>query len=303
MIDPDRLRVLVAFARTGSVTAAAESLHLTQPTVSHHLRRLEAETGGVLLRAVGRGLVLTDAGRRLAERGEEILGLVARAETEMAAFASLERGTVRLALFPSAVATIAPRILERASRRHPGLEVELVEAEPPEAERLLLADGVDLALSFVYPNETGGELITAEELGEDRLFLVRPPVPGDGPMIDAALDVADLRALADEPWLAGCERCRASLVATCAAAGFEPRIAFASDDSVAVQALVAVGHGVSILPELALRAHRDPGVTVVPIRGSSRSLRLLSLGRPPLPPAISAVGVLVREVVGELAER
>lgn len=68
-----RLRVLVAVARTGSVTAAAQELHYSQPAVSHHLARLEAETGAKLIQRVGRGIRLTEAGRLLAERAEEIL--------------------------------------------------------------------------------------------------------------------------------------------------------------------------------------------------------------------------------------
>ena len=74
MLDVTRLRVLVAVARHGSVTAAARALNYAQPSVSHHLSRLEAETGALLTQRAGRGVRLTDAGRLLAERAEEILG-------------------------------------------------------------------------------------------------------------------------------------------------------------------------------------------------------------------------------------
>ena len=105
MIDLRRLEALVAVHRTGTVSAAAEQLHYGQPTVSHHLRRLEAETGSVLLQRVGRGVRLTPEGRRLAQRGEEILGLLERAEAELSASTSLQAGRVRIAAFPSAAAT------------------------------------------------------------------------------------------------------------------------------------------------------------------------------------------------------
>ena len=84
MIDVNRLQVLVALAKYGTASAAAEALHYSQPTVSHHLKRLEADTGAVLVRRVGRGLVLTEEGVRLAARGEEILGLMSRASSELA---------------------------------------------------------------------------------------------------------------------------------------------------------------------------------------------------------------------------
>jgi molybdate transport repressor ModE-like protein len=85
MLDVTRLRVLAAVARHGSVTAAAKSLNYAQPSVSHHLARLEAETGTRLVERSGRGVKLTDAGRLLAGRAEEILGRLDAAEQELAA--------------------------------------------------------------------------------------------------------------------------------------------------------------------------------------------------------------------------
>src|SRR3982751_4904046 len=108
MLDVNRLRVLVAVARHGTVTAAAEALHYAQPSVSHHLARLEAETGSRLFQRAGRGIRLTAAGRVLAERAEEILGRLAAAEAELAAHTGLRGGRVRLAAFPSALGTFVP---------------------------------------------------------------------------------------------------------------------------------------------------------------------------------------------------
>ena len=85
MLDVIRLRVLVAVARHGSVTAAARALNYAQPSISHHIARLEAETGARLLQRAGRGVRLTDAGRLLAERAEEIIGRLDAAEAELAA--------------------------------------------------------------------------------------------------------------------------------------------------------------------------------------------------------------------------
>ncbi|MDN4473381.1 LysR family transcriptional regulator [Demequina zhanjiangensis] len=310
MLDLTRLQALVAFARTGSVSAAAEELHYSQPTVSHHLKRLEAETGAVLFRRVGRTLVLTDEGRRLANRGEEILGLVARAGSELASAVSLQTGHVRVAIFPSGIATLGPRLVTEMRERHPGLSLEVREAEPPEAEGLLLADQVDLAIAFTYPREQLSDAVSSEVLGEDPLYLVTPPArpdcatghsvaartPSHEPL-GSRIAIGRLADFADDDWMAGCERCRGYLVATCEDAGFEPHVQFASDDFVAIQALIAVGHGVSMLPGLALAAHRHPDVVLTPVDGASRTLRLLSLGKPPLPPALDATSQVIREVV------
>src|SRR6204780_3242431 len=101
MLDVTRLRVLVAIARNGSVTAAARGLNYPQPSISHHIARLEAETGARLLERVGRGVRLTEAGRLLAERAEEIIGRLDAAEAELAAHVGRREGRGRLAPFPS----------------------------------------------------------------------------------------------------------------------------------------------------------------------------------------------------------
>ncbi len=293
MIDLRRLEALVAVHRTGSVSAAAADLHYGQPTISHHLRRLEAETGAVLLQRVGRGVRLTPEGLLLARRGEEVLGLLARAEAELAAVTSLQAGRVRLAAFPSGAATLVPDALALLAGRHPGIELELTEAEPPEAHELLRAGTVDLALTFAYPDQPEPEQISSVPILDDPLHLVTPDDPGSSG--DAA--PVELAAWAGHPWVTGCERCRRELLALCADAGFTPAIAFASDDYVAVQSLVAAGLGVTVLPGLALRAHRHRGVTTHRL-AAHRRIQLSTYGAPPRPAAVDAVAAALTEVAG-----
>ena len=97
---------------------------------------------------------------------------------------------------------------------------------------------------------------------------------------------ADLASYARYRWIAGCDRCRANMLRQCALAGFTPKIAFTTDDYVAVQALVAVDLGVSILPALALRAARHPGIRTVPLPAARRYVYAVRYGDPPDPPAV-----------------
>lgn len=286
-LDLTRLRVLAAVARTGSVTAAARELHYAQPSVSHHLARLEAEAGIALLQRAGRGVRLTEAGRLLAARAEEILGRVEGARRELDALVGLRAGRARLAAFPSALATLVPAAVAGLRAAHPGLGVGLVEAEPPEAIAALQAGDVDVALVFRHTDAPHARPATdlsrfeVTVVHSEPIALVRravdaapagPDATGDGPP-----PLAELR---DAAWIAGCERCRADLVARCATAGFDPRIAFETDDYVAVQALVASGAGVSLLPSLALRAHRNPDVVAQPLPGATREVLALTVGAP-----------------------
>jgi DNA-binding transcriptional LysR family regulator len=251
MLDVTRLRVLVEVARHGSVTAAARALNYAQPSVSHHIARLEAETGTQLLERVGRGIRLTEAGRLLAERAEEIIGRLDSAEAELAAHVGLRQGRVRLAAFPSALGTLVPAAAARLAAEEPGLEFMLTEAEPPEALRMLRAGYVDVAVVFQHyqrdldaaPPQPADEGTRGVLLLDEAVHLVTPAdaAVGGRPGEDEPVPVSDLTAYAASRWIAGCERCRAYLLRQCESAGFTPRIAFTTDDYLAVQALVAAG--------------------------------------------------------------
>ena|SRR5580704_2166984 len=289
MLDVTRLRVLVAVARTGSVTAAAQALNYAQPSISHHIARLEAETGARLLQRAGRGVRLTDAGRLLAERAEEIIGRLDAAENELAAHVGLRQGRVRLASFPSALGTIVPAAAAKLEAESPGMDLTLAEAEPPEALRMLRAGYVDVALVFRhYQQDADPEPPGTDEEGARGRLMLDEPVYLVTPAGETDQDTEpDLAAYAKYRWIAGCERCRGYLVRQCGLAGFTPKIAFTTDDYVAVQALVAAGLGVTTLPGLCLRAARHPGICAVPLPGARRHVFAMTYGEPPDPPAAS----------------
>src|ERR671937_1401208 len=135
MLNLVHLKVLAAVARHGSVTRAAKELRYSQPSVSHHLSRLEAATGAKLVQRVGRGIRLTPEGQLLASRATEIVGRVDAATNELAAHVGLQAGRVRLAANASAMSTIAPRAAAALAETHPGLEVSLIELHPADGLR------------------------------------------------------------------------------------------------------------------------------------------------------------------------
>src|SRR5262245_39657799 len=279
MLDLTRLRILDAVARTGSVTAAARELRYSQPSLSHHLARLEQETGAQLLQRVGRGIRLTPAGQLLADRAAEILGRVDAATAELSAHVGLNTGRVRLAGFTSVLSTLVPAAAALLRRDHPGLQLTLIDTHPPEALELLRAGHVDLALIFRYDESPPEERdIRLVHLLDDPTYLLT--------VGEAA---SSLPKYCDSTWIAGCERCRAHLVDECRRAGFTPRITYTTDDMVLMQALVVAGLGVTMIPGLALRSHQAPGVTPTEIPSSARRVYAATYGAPPDPPATAAL--------------
>jgi DNA-binding transcriptional LysR family regulator len=278
------LRVLAAVARTGSVTEAAKELHYSQPSVSHHLARLEAATGARLVQRVGRGIRLTPEGELLANRATEIIGRIDSASNELAAQVGLQAGRVRLAGFQSVLSTIVPDAAAALARKHPGIELSLIDVHPVEALRLLRQGTIDVALIFRYADTpVEEEDFRLVHVIDDPLYLVSQRSDDN---------ITNYR---DSAWIGGCERCQAELVAVCHRSGFAPRIASISDDMVVMQALVAAGMGVTTLPRLALSAHRRPGIHTTELPDFPRQIYAVTYGDPPDPPASTALIEAIRE--------
>lgn len=278
MLNLVHLKVLAAVARHDSVTQAARELHYSQPSVSHHLSRLEAATGVKLVQRIGRGIRLTPEGRLLANRAAEIVGRVDAATNELAAQVGLQAGRVRLAANASVLSTIVPKAVAALAQAHPGIELNLIDRHPVEALQMLRHGEIDIALVFRYaeaPIEDEGFRLV--HIGDDPIYLVSRR-PDDS-----------LANHHHSAWIGGCPRCEVQLLAVCQREGFTPRIASFSDDMVVVQSLVAAGVGVATLPGLALQAHRRPDVHITELTGFQRQIYAATYGDPPDPPAVAAV--------------
>ena len=163
---------------------------------------------------------------------------------------------------------------------------------------MLRSGQVDVAITFAYSGQHFDDDVTVEHLGWDALHLVEPSRSVGGTIAEGrasgereatGLRPEELRRFSDDRWIAGCERCRTGLLDLCASVGIGPDIGFASDDVVAVQALVAAGFGVTLLSALALAGHRNPGVVTHSVVGAGRELHVATYGAPPRPAAVEEV--------------
>jgi DNA-binding transcriptional LysR family regulator len=257
MLDVRRLRVLREVATRGSFSAAADALHFTQSAVSQQIAALEREAGTKLVERSARGVRLTEAGEVLVRHTDVILARLADAEAELEALSGLRGGRLRLAAFPSAASSIAPEAIARFRARHPDIELSMIPAEPDDAQAKLRAGEVDIALLIETP---WGECDVDTTL--DRIHLLDDPMfvclPRHHPRAGKAkLRLEDLR---DESWLLGSTNScpdASIFLRACERAGFEPTIAFDSDDYPAIQGFVAAGIGVALIPDLALTSVRE----------------------------------------------
>jgi DNA-binding transcriptional LysR family regulator len=263
MLDVRRMRVLREVAVRGSFSAAAEALSFTQSAISQQIAALERETGTTLVQRNARGVRLTEAGEALVRHAEAILARLGEAEAELEAIAGLRGGRLRLASFESAAATLMPLAIAAFRALHPGIELSMILGEPEDTLPLLKSGELDLVLGFDSRIRDEVDGVQRRHLLSDPMFLV---MPADHALADKRnVRIADF---ADDPWIAGnydCE-CNRLINRACAVAGFEPRIAFQTDDYTAMQGFVAAGVGVSLIAELGLTSIREDIV----VRGLGR---------------------------------
>ncbi|MFC4565354.1 LysR family transcriptional regulator [Nocardiopsis mangrovi] len=272
MLDLRRLRVLRAVHHHGTVTAAAESLHLTPSAVSQQIRQLSRDLGVPLLEPEGRRIRLTSAAHVLLRHADAMTTRWEQALADLAAHAEGETGPLRMCGYPTGVSTLLAPATALLRRTHPAMDVSVAEAESAESFDLLLAGAADLALVVPEPG-----FPPVDDGRFDQRLLVDDPqdllVPAGHPLAGRAF--VRLADTAHEDWVAShrpdCDHGRMVQVA-CAAAGFTPRIVHHAADWIAVTALVCSGLGISLVPRLLpLAAEHD--VVRVRLSGEVRPAR------------------------------
>ncbi len=294
VLDPRRLRFLLAVARYGGVLAAADELAVTASAVSQQIARLEQETGHALLQRTPTGSVLTPAGLALAEAAEDVERALAVARARLEQDDTTVTGTVRIGGFQSFLSTVLSPALPDWRSRYPALRFETVEAEETDLMRSLRSG----ALDGVIVELDAGESYTPPRGTTDVPLLDEPwkLVVPSGVLLSA--DVIDLSRLG-LPWLA------VDATAASAKAVRRVRRELGGDESAqhtyfSVQnalALVAAGEGVTLVPALALESLPTDGVDTLEVPGLGMRrvvLRHLTRSRAASPSLDTATG-LVRE--------
>jgi DNA-binding transcriptional LysR family regulator len=261
MLDLRRMRALREVASRGSFSAAAEALDYTQPAISQQIAGLEREVGTRLLERGTRPPRLTDAGRALVAHAEAVLARLDDAEQELEEIKGLRAGRLRLASFSTALATLVPRALAIFTERHPDVRVSVVEDQLQGVIDRLGRWELDLGLIYDH------DALPEPTVELERVHLFDEPfellLPREHRF--AGRRSLRLKQLSEETWIGGIGAYQRILLNSCQDAGFEPRVAYHTDDYRAIQAFVAAGLGVAMLPRLAL-ALMPAGIERVALR-------------------------------------
>lgn len=264
-IDPRRLRVLLAVARTGGVLAAADELGITASAVSQQLNKLEDETGHAMVVRTPKGSVLTPAGLAVAEAGEEIERALSVARARIEGGARIA-GVVRVGGFTSFVRTVLIPRLPEWRAQYPQLQIRIVEDDFPALMRLLRQRQLD-AVVVELDSTTAEQRSLSAGMSEEPL-LDEPwklVVPAGALLSTENIDLARLPL----PWL-GVEPTAANsavLGRLRQSTGAQMETVHQYQETLTALALVAAGEGIAIVPTLALSGVAHDGVDVLDVPG------------------------------------
>ena len=234
------LRYFVEVVRQQSFTVAAEQMFVTQPTISKMVKALEDETGSPLLLRDGRQMVLTDAGRIVYQRGQDVLAAYAQLQAELQDLDKLGRGELTIGIPPLGGSLFTPAIAA-FRQRHPKIELKLFEQGSKAIEAALISGELELG-GVLQPVD---DMIDVLPMSRQVLWLVAR----QGSRWDELKEVP-LADLASEPFVFYGESLALNdvVLTACRTAGFAPTIVGRSGHWDFMAALVLAGVGIALLP-------------------------------------------------------
>lgn len=274
-MDARHLLLLRELAERGSVTAVAAALRRTPSAVSQQLKTASRETGATLVEPYGRGLRLTEAGRILAEGGTRIAVALAQTQATWDDFRSAPGGTVSVAMLPSAAVFLLPAVMHELY--DVGIELRCTDADVAESEFAALASDHEIVLAHSPTRDApaGAEALTATRLLREPLDIALPA----GHRLAGRATVPPVE-LVDEDWIGVPVGYPFDSVLQVIEqlTGRSLRVRQRLIDNRLVEALVAAGHGIAVLPRFT--APTDGRVVLRPLAGVPTGRHVFALVRP-----------------------
>lgn len=262
-MEMHQLRYFAKVAELGNVTRAAEACHVSQPSLSQQIAKLERELGQPLFERLGRGVRLTDAGKMFKRYSDQILSLTEDARTRVAD--DRDSGRIVLAAIPTIAPYFLPRVLARFAKECPKARIEIIEETTGNILRLLAEGDIDLAI-VALPIQA--EHVHTKALLTEELFAV---LPSHHPLTQKPK--VSLKDLVLEPFVLLNEaHClTGTTMSFCTRHAVSPLVTAKSHQLLTVLELVRLGQGVSLIPAMAVPKGRDEGREYRPLTGDKPS--------------------------------
>lgn len=293
-MDFKQLKALVTVVEVGSITRAAELLHLVQPAVTRQIRSLETELGVTLFERTRHGMRPTAAGVTMAERARRALTELDRARAELQPTPGVVRGIVTVGLLESSADLLAEPLVSAVLRAHPEIDLRVLTAYSGHLQEWL--DHGDLDLSLLY-TLTSTPPLNVQPLVREKLWVVAPPA--DGLRADRPVPFERVAAHPLVMPAAG-HALRTLIDGACARAGAEVSITVQTNSLELQKQLVLGGHGWTILPGVGIAEDVANGTLSAAPLCRPEVWRSIVLGRHRagrIPPAVEVVSAeLVRQI-------
>ena len=294
-MEVSQIETFLQVAEHGSFSRAAETLGLTQPTLSTRIRLLELDVGQQLFERLGRGVRLTEAGRAFYPYAERSLSVLREGREAIVASQRPDRGRLRIGTARVIGAYVLPNILSDLRSDYPGIDVTITTGRSHEVLQVILDEDVHLGLSrtLVHP-----EIESVFLYNEEVVFVTHPEHPL------ASRDRATISEIAQEPLILYDKESTYYIMITrvCRDAGIVPRVIMNLDSVEATKKMIERGLGVSFLPASAVQTELQLGTLAqVPLAEEHRvtlptsvMVRKSNMSHPLVETFLSTVGRYVR---------
>jgi LysR family nitrogen assimilation transcriptional regulator len=293
-VDVKQLKALVTVVETGSVTRAAELLHLVQPAVTRQIHALERELGVQLFERTHQGMRATAAGTSLAERARRALMELDRARAELSPVPGTVTGLVSVGLLESTAEMLAQPLVAAVLRDHPAIELRLLIAYSGHLQQWL--DDGDLDVSLVY-NLASTPSLNVRPLVREKLWVVAPASDCLSPQRPVSLaTVAGHPLVLPAPGHA----LRVLIDRAIAQARVTVEITVQTNSMLLQKQLVTGGHGWTILPGAGIAADAARGAFSAAPLTDPEVLRSIAIGTPRSGPVSPAARIVANELIRQI---
>lgn len=270
-MDIQQIRYFVAIAQELHFNRAAAKMHVTQPTLSQQIKKLEKEMGSPLLERSPQQTRLTPAGEKFLPHALSVLDQLQKGVQELREDASVVAGTVRVGVIPTIAPYLMPQVIVQLGKTAPGVQMELYEETTSVLLEKLKAGNLDIGILALPIEEKG---IAARVLVREP-FLLAVPIKH---RFAAKKSITRAEVLREKILILKEGHCFGQQsIQFCKLARTDSRVVFQGSSLTSVLALAEIGEGVTFIPRMAAAKYAGSRLKFIPFKANEKPFRDLGL--------------------------